>query len=247
MLEVIDHAAIRELRLARPPVNALDPGLVAALEQAVAAAPAAGARALVISGQPGLYSAGLDIRALLALDANGITAFWAAFFQLLGTVAASPIPVVAAITGHSPAGGAVLSLYCDYRVMARGDFRIGLNEVQVGLSVPPQVQQALRRLVGAHRAERLLVEGAMIDPIQAHAIGLVDALTDPAEVVPHALAWCERHLALPAEALARTRALARQDLIDATRADLDPAGMTAVWFGEETQTTLRKQFLKAKG
>ena len=71
-------------------------------------------------------------------------------------LAAFPSPVVAAIAGHAPAGGCVLALCCDYRIMASGPFRIGLNETQVGLVAPEGIQHLLRRVVGLHRAERLL-------------------------------------------------------------------------------------------
>ncbi|HJR11070.1 MAG TPA: enoyl-CoA hydratase/isomerase family protein, partial [Rhodanobacteraceae bacterium] len=129
MLDIIEHDhGIREFRLARPPVNAINPALTATLKQAVERAPANGAAALILSGSPGLFSAGLDIPALLQLDRDAMRAFWRDFFGLCATLARSPIPVAAAVTGHSPAGGAVLAIFCDYRVMARGEFRIGLNE-----------------------------------------------------------------------------------------------------------------------
>src|SRR5690606_38567069 len=119
----------------------------------------------------------------LSLQRPELEQAWQAFFGVLEALVRSPLPSVAAIGGHSPAGGAVISLFCDYRVMARGPYRIGLNEVQVGLIVPECIQYAMRRLIGAHRAERLLVAGAMIDAEQAHAIGFVDELVDVDHVV----------------------------------------------------------------
>ena len=132
MLDTIDHGEIRELRLARPPANALNPALIRGLADAVEAAPAAGVRALVISGRPGMFSGGLDVPEFLTLDRDGMLGALRDFFRLMRTLAASEVPIVAAITGHAPAGGAVISIFCDRRVMADGDFRIGLNEVQVG-------------------------------------------------------------------------------------------------------------------
>jgi enoyl-CoA hydratase/carnithine racemase len=241
MLNVIEHEHdILELRLARPPVKALDPGLVAALRRAIVQAPEDGAAALVLSGSPGLFSAGLDIPVLLQLDRDAMRTFWNGFFAVCGALARSPIPIAAAVTGHSPAGGAVLALFSDYRVMARGEYRIGLNEVQVGLTVPDCIQAALRRLVGPYRAERLLVAGAMLDGDEALAAGMVDELTDVDHVVTRTLAWLESLLQLPRQAMLGTRALARAEL---ARLFDDPASLPVEafldgWFAPEAQATL---------
>lgn len=240
MLTTIQHGEVVEIRLSRPPVNALDPALVVALRQAVQTAVDDDARAVVLSGVPGLFSAGLDVPVLLGLDRAEMTAFWRAFVDLLAALGQCPVPVVAAITGHSPAGGAVLALFCDYRVMARGDYRIGLNEVQVGLAVPEVVQFALRRLVGAHRAERLMVAGAMVEPDEALRVGLVDELAEVDLVVGRALAWCRRHLDLPPVAMSATRRTARADLTEVLdTAVLDErTDFLDGWFSDETQTLL---------
>ena len=119
MLERIDHDGILELRLFRPPVNALVRELLHALREAIDDAPAAGARALVLSGSPGIFTAGLDPPHLMAQGIGEVEATWLAFGQVCRALAASPLLSVAAIGGHSPAGGAVISLYCDYRVMAQ--------------------------------------------------------------------------------------------------------------------------------
>jgi Delta3-Delta2-enoyl-CoA isomerase len=178
MLNIIKHDAVTEIQLARPPVNALNLDLLRAIQGALADAVRDGARGIVLSGTQGMFSAGVDVPALLGRDRAGVREFWRDFFVTCAALAHSPVPVVAAITGHSPAGGAVLSLFCDYRVMAQGPYRIGLNEVQVGLIAPDCIQMALRRLVGAYRAERLLVSGALIESEQALACGFVDELAN---------------------------------------------------------------------
>ena len=251
MLDLIRHDALLELRMARPPVNALDAGLIRALREAVENAPGDGARGVILSGRAGLFSGGLDVPSLMQHDRAQMTQVWRDFFGLLGALACSPIPTVAAIGGHSPAGGAVLSIFCDYRVMARGEFRIGLNEVQVGLTVPDCIQAALRRLVGTYRAERLMVAGAMIDAEQALAVGMVDELADVDHVAVRAQAWLNEILALPPVAMARTRALARADLT-ALFDDAEKLGVEEFvdgWFGEESQRVLQALVakLKAKG
>lgn len=248
MIERIIHERILELRLARPPVNAISPELTKELLRALRDAPGEGFRAVIISGAPGMFSAGLDVPTLLQLDRAGIIAFWNDFFELMASVARSPIPTVAAITGHSPAGGAVIAIFCDYRVMARGNFKIGLNEVQVGLTVPESIQLAFKRLLGNHRAERMMVAGAMIESEAALQIGLVDELADIDQVIPQALAWCRQHLALPPEAMSSTRRIARRDLADIMGdASRFPADEFAdAWFGEETQATLQAMVARLK-
>lgn len=249
MLNIIPHDDITELNLARPPANALNVELLQALRQGVDNAVNSGARGIVLSGAPGLFSAGVDVPALLQQDREGVNAFWREFFLTCSTLALSPIPIVAALTGHSPAGGAVLALFCDYRVMAEGPFKIGLNEVQVGLIVPECIQLALRRLVGTYRAERLLVSGAMIDSAQALAYGFVDELTGVDQVTVRAGVWLKELLALPPRAMLSTRQIARADLCSAWA---DPVSLPLdtfvdAFFHEETQAVLHQLVARLKG
>ena len=241
MIDVVDHGAVRELRLARPPVNALDPALISGLRTAIAAAGAAGREAIVLSGTPGRFSGGLDVPALLQLDRAGIHAAWSEFFGLMGDIAASPIPVVAALTGHSPAGGTVLAIFTDYRVLAEGPYLVGLNEVQVGLPVPPVLIAALSYVVGARQAARLAAGGLLLAPAEALRVGLVDEVVPVEEVVPRSVAWATDLLARPRAAMSATRALARRPLVAAFD-ELDARALDGIvdsWFAPEPQATLR--------
>ncbi len=217
MIEVELHGNVRELRLARPPVNALNRELLTALDRELDAVARAGdgVRALVLSGQPGLFCAGLDVAELAGLDTPGVREFTEQFFSLQRRLALSALPIVAAITGHSPAGGTVLALYCDYRVMARGAYRIGLNEVQVGLYAGRRIFRAYAWLIGEGRAAGLLARGAMVEPQRAYEIGLVDELAEPDAVRARALAVAAELAALPSQTQARTRALVREGLVAA--------------------------------
>jgi 3,2-trans-enoyl-CoA isomerase len=241
MIHTIEHGPVRELRLNRPPVNALSGELIVALKQAIQSAPADGVRALVLSGTPGRFSGGLDVPLLLGLDRAAMAVLWRDFYGLLHAIAASPIPIVAAITGHAPAGGTVLALFCDWRVMALGDYKLGLNEVQVGIPLPPVIMGGLRRLVGPRSAEHLSVSGALISSQEAHEVGLVDELAPPEQVVDRALQRCQRLLALPGEAMLATRREARADLVALFEADLERELKRVIeaWWHPTTQNTLR--------
>lgn len=248
MIEIVEHGTIHEIQLQRPPVNALDPGLLGALIAALDAAPRNGARGIILSGGEKVFSGGLDVPYLMGQDREGLRECWTLFFEAARALARSPVPVAAAIAGHNPAGGCVLALCCDYRVMARGPFRIGLNETQVGLTVPDAIQYLLRRVVGTHRAERLVVAGAMVESEQALALGMVDALTDAGEVVVHAARWLEELLALPSGPMLATRRLARADLVAALdgfdASELE--GFLAGWESEDSQRALRELMARLK-
>jgi Delta3-Delta2-enoyl-CoA isomerase len=241
MILTTDHGAVRELRLNRPPANALSPELIVALKQAVESAPQDGARALVLSGSPGRFSAGLDVPLLLTMDRPAIASLWRELYALLRALALSPIPIAAAITGHATAGGTVLPIFCDHRVVAQGDWKLGLNEVQVGLPLPPVIFAGLKRLLGAHQAERLAVGGLLISPGEAFRIGLVDEVVPVDHVVSRAIEWSRSLLALPVDAMAVTRRRARADLFEIFRMPLDSEldESIANWWSPEAQTTLR--------
>jgi len=200
LISVRDHGPVRELSLARPPVNAIHPGLMRALRSGLREAREAGCQAIV-----------------------------------------SEIPIAVALTGHSPAGGAVLAICADYRVLADGPYFMGLNEVEVGLPVPEVIYRVLAHVVGQRTAERLAVTGALLGPAEALRYGLVDELAPVAEVVPRALAWLGGLLGRAPDAVAATRRLARQPLFDAF-ATVDGAlieKMLEAWFSPETQAAAR--------
>jgi 3,2-trans-enoyl-CoA isomerase len=240
MILTIDHGPIRELRLDRPPVNALTGELILALRQAIEAAPREGIRAIILSGSPGRFSAGLDVPLLLDCDRSVIAELWRGLYSLLRALAGSAVPIAAAITGHAPAGGTVLPMFCDWRVMAAGEFKMGLNEVQVGIPLPAVILAALRRLVGARRAERLAVEGLLISSQEALEMGWIDEVAPPDQVIERARKWCASLLALPGEAMTATRREARADLVAIFDRDLEAElhGVIAAWWSPSTQATL---------
>ena len=254
LVEIIEHDTIREIRLARAPVNALDTDLCRALIAALDAAVAEGVRGVVLSGNGKVFSAGLDVPHLMSHGDNraALQDSWGAFFGATRTLAELRVPVVAALTGHSPAGGCVLALCCDYRIMARSPdparpFAIGLNETQVGLVAPEGIQQLMRRVVGIYRAERLLVAGEMVPAERALEIGLVDELVAPEEVVPRAIGWLQQLLELPSHPMLQTRAIARADLVAALHADnIRMDQFIEGWYSPDTQAALQALVARLK-
>ena len=254
LIETRDFGAIRCLQLARPPVNALDPELCRALIAALEGAFSDGVLGVVLAGSPKIFSAGLDVPYLLSLgdDRRAVLECWQAFFGAARLLAESRVPVVAALTGHAPAGGCVLALCCDYRVMARSldpakPFAIGLNETQVGLVVPEGIQRLMRRLVGDYRAERLLVAGEMVAAERALEIGLVDELVDIDHVIPRAVTWLEALLKLPHQPMLQTRAISRQAVGEALSPDfIRLETFVQQWWEPDTQAALHALVAKLR-
>jgi enoyl-CoA hydratase/carnithine racemase len=247
LVETQDIGPIRLLKMARPPVNALNPELCRDLIAALETALHDDVDGVVLAGNPKIFSAGLDVPYLMSLgaDRRALQEAWQAFFGVARLIAGFRVPVVTALTGHSPAGGCVLALCSDYRVMARSTdparpLQIGLNETQVGLVVPEGIQRLMRRVVGEHRAERLLVAGAMLSAEQAHALGLVDELVAAEDVVPRAIEWLQALLALPRQPMLQTRAIAREAVIDALSPEyVQLERFVDGWFHPDCQAALK--------
>lgn len=198
--------------------------------------------AVLLAGQPGFFSAGLDLIEIFDYNEAQIAHFWNSFAQLMYEMAAFPKPLVAAITGHSPAGGCVLACCCDYRVMSKGEkFRIGLNEIPVGIVLPRSIFNLFQFWVGSRQAYQSLMEGKLFSGAEAQAIGLVDELCPAEEVLSRAEAKLQQY----ASFARRTWSLSKQNL----RADLlkklhpeqvDMELTTREWWSESTRKTLEQ-------
>jgi enoyl-CoA hydratase/carnithine racemase len=172
-LRVERRGGVVRCTLDRPPLNLLEPGLIAALRSTfVELAADASVRLAVVTGAGRAFTGGMDVRVLRDLDAAGATALITALHDAIDAVHRAPFPVVAALNGHALGAGFELALACDLRVAAAGA-TLGLPEVRVG--VPSVIQAALLPpLVGPGRAAELLLTGATIGAEQALGWGLVN-------------------------------------------------------------------------
>lgn len=174
---------IVSLQLSSPPVNSLSLETCKELTSTLGDLEFDGETRGVIIGSAakGIFSAGLDIRSLIVTaehNEDSVAEFWTAVQEMWLTLYMSPLATVAAISGHCPAGGCMLALSCDARVMAEGKYMIGLNEAQLGLLAPSWFSTLLKDTIGHRRAERMLQLGQLLPPEEALAVGMVD------EVVP---------------------------------------------------------------
>ncbi len=214
------EAGVAEVRLDDGKANALSHAVLDGLSSALDEAEKGGARAVVLLGRPGRFSAGFD----LSVMGQGPRA--AAELVLKGADLAIrlysfPAPVVAGVTGHALAMGALLCLSADERIGADGEFKLGLNEVAIGMTLPDfGILLAQERLSRRHLA-RAVVDAEIYTPRGAVAAGYLDRVVEPDAVADAARARA-RELAegLSPQAHRNTKLALRAGALDALRASV---------------------------
>ncbi|WTW97421.1 enoyl-CoA hydratase-related protein [Streptomycetaceae bacterium NBC_01309] len=194
-------AGIGTIRLARPPMNALNVQLQEEL-RAVAqeASERADVRVVVVYGGEKVFAAGADIKEMEAMTYTDMVDRGAALQSAFTAVARIPKPVIAAITGYALGGGCELALCADFRVCA-DNAKLGQPEILLGVIPGAGGSQRLPRLIGPAKAKDLIYSGRFVDAQEALEIGLVDRVVAPAEVYEAALAWAAQFANGPAYAL----------------------------------------------
>lgn len=199
--------------------NAMGHAVLDGLTEALGRAEAE-ATALVLAGGARAFSAGYDL-AVMTESTEAMRGLVTAGARFLMRLYGSPLPTIAACTGHALAGGALTLLACDERIGPDGaPAKIGLNEVAIGMPLPVfAVELARDRLAPAHLTAAVL--GQVYDPAGAVAAGYLDRLVPAGEVVDAAVAAATERAALRRGAVGRTKAALRSRTIDHVLATLD--------------------------
>lgn len=232
--ETRDGVAILTIRGGK--ANAMNVPLLAALDAALDAT----SSPAVVTAEGSSFSAGLALPELIGLDRAGMAELIDVFERTMHRVLTFPHATVAAINGHAFAGGCVLALMCDARVMAAGGAKIGLNEVQLGIGLPAIVVEPLRQRVPPGSLGPLALEGRLVGPDEALRLGLVDEVVDPAALVARAVAIAAARGGSPLAYAQIKRALIAPvvDVFERRRA-LDRDAWLDTWFSDHAQRTLR--------
>jgi enoyl-CoA hydratase len=186
------------LRMARPPVNALDLELVQAITRGVGAVTDSDARALVLTGDGPCFSAGIDTKVAPTYDAQQRRDAVHAINELVATICSASLPVVAAINGHAMGGGLVIALACDVRLAASGEHKLALNEVAAGVPFPAGPLAVVRAELDPSVMRDLCLTGRTVGPDEARELRVVDEVLEPRELLDRALERALELAALPA-------------------------------------------------
>lgn len=245
--EAHDHVTV--LRMEHGKVNALDLELCEALAEKLQALESADARAVVLTGTGGSFSAGVDLFRLLNEGKPYLDQFLPAFEEMLLALFRFAKPVVAALNGHAIAGGCILACACDYRLVAEGDARLGVPELLVGVPFPALPLEMLRSVVTPSALQRLVYTGQTVGTEAARAVGLVDEIVPPDELPAKALARARQLAAIPPDTFALTKRTLRQPVLERVeqlKTEIDPQ-VAAVWAAPETHAVIRAYLEKTFG
>lgn len=199
--------------------NALSPARIAQIQGALART-VGDAKAVVIAGRPGKLSAGFDLKVLMGGPEPARELFHAGG-ELFMRIYEHPLPVVAACTGHAIAGGALLLGASDVRIGADGDFKIGLNEIAIGVPLPIFAHALAAERLDPRRLMRATLGATLYAPREAAEVGWLDRVVPIDDVVDVALAEARQLATLPGEPYALSKLSMRRATIAHVRATME--------------------------
>jgi enoyl-CoA hydratase len=215
MSELVSYSfsdGIARLGLDNGKANALSPEVFEALNAALDRAEQDRA-VVVISGKPGIFSGGYDLKVMTASPeaAKGLVSIGSSLSRRL---LAHPYPVVAVCTGHAIAKGAFLLLSCDYRIGVQGPFKIGLNEVAIGMTMHHAGIELARARLTNSAFNRSVINAEMFSPEQAVEAGFLDRAVPAEELEAEAMAIASQLTQLNMTAHRKTKLKARKGLLE---------------------------------
>jgi len=241
MIERSQQEGILTLRLAHGKASALD---VELLDGLLGELDGAGddVRAVILTGTESIFSAGVDLLRLTQGGADYVQRLLPLLSQFVRTLFAFPRPVVAAANGHAIAGGCIMVLAADARLMADGTGRIGVPELLVGVPFPAAALEVLRFVVPRDKVQSLIYTGRTLSPRDALAAGLVDEVVAPTDLVARAQEVARQLAQIPSQVYRLTKQFLRAEVLERIdRASQNPdQAVREVWSAAETRAHVRE-------
>ena len=197
---------------------------------------------IILTGHTGAFSAGLDVLEQAEMDEASAEAFWVDYFDALKAMVHYPKPFVCAITGFAPAGGTILTLCADYRIMAQEPkHRIGMHEFKLSMQVPELMLDIWCYTLGEQRAFQALQNATLFSAEEALALNIVQEIAPEHEVLEHAKAHMEKCLKVYAPVYIESKRLARKQLLALVDRNNEQLAKTFVAFGKDPELKKRIQ------
>ncbi len=246
MIEATRQGDVMIVKLVHGKANALDLELCEAIVTRFNALRATPDKAIVLTGQGRMFSAGVDLPRLAEGGEHYVRRFLQSLHKLYETVFHHPKPVVAAVNGHAIAGGCVLASCADKRIAARDGGRIGVTELLVGVPFPAMAFEVMRFATAPQYFPDTILSGSTFATDEALKRGMIDEIVEPDHLLERALAAAHALGALPPETFAMTKAQIRQPLTDRMAKDAARVDALAekVWTSPDTLARVRAYVAK---
>jgi enoyl-CoA hydratase/carnithine racemase len=241
-VNISTNDGIAEARLKRGKVNALNEQAVEEIRtcfQKLGADP--DIRAVIFTAEGPFFSFGFDIPEFLGYSRESFTRFLRKFTSLYAYLFTYPKPLVAALNGHAIAGGCMLALACDHKIMVSGKAKISLNEITFGSSVFAGSVAMLKFLVGGKNAHAVLCDGRMYSAQAASVLGMVDQVSSTEELVKDAQEVAKRLASKDTAAFCSIKGLLRAPVVDemAKMEEQSVQEFVDIWYSENTWRNLQ--------
>ncbi len=182
-VQYVNDRGIVTVKLSRGKVNAINETVVDEMTGCLQdLAGDAGVKAVILTGTGKFFTFGFDIPEFLSYPKESFIRYLTKFTDLYAYLFLYPKPVIAALNGHTIAGGCMLAIACDYRIMVSGKAKIALNEINFGSSLFAGSVDIVKLLLGQREAEKAVYNGTMYSAEEAHRIGLIDQISSEADL-----------------------------------------------------------------
>lgn len=144
-------------------------------------------KVLVLSGRENIFCAGLDLKHLAAIDSQENSRFTQMFARTMLRLFTYPIPTIAAVSGHAIAGGCIMAMACDYRIIQNGDYRIQMNEIRNNMAVPKWMSMIASHAIPSHRMTEFILHARAYSPEEAYKLEFIHELYEDADQLKSAV------------------------------------------------------------
>ena len=241
MFDVTQHGDVAVLRMSHGKANTIDVEFCQGIGERLEEIKESSAKALVLTGEGNIFSAGLDLVRVLEEGSDYLKALAPVLSTMYGRLFFYPKPVVAAVNGHAIAGGCVLACTADHRIMARGTGTIGLPELLVGVPLPTLAFEIMRFVTKSQHLQTMLYSGATHLPEDAASLGLVDELVEPSDLLDRAVERAEKLTTISPKVFEHTKRQIRQPVLERVRdgqSSFEPS-VRDMWAAPETLEAIR--------
>jgi len=248
VIKIKQHDEIGVIKLSRGIINAIDPTLLQQLSEALESIRLnPDIRGLVLSSSnEKFFSIGFDIPYLYNLPEAEFASFFHSFNLLCQSLYTLPKPTVAALTGHATAGGFILALCCDQRIIAEGRKLIGLNEIKLGVPVPYIAECISRQIINGRIVREIVEGGGFYSSDEALRIGLVNDVRSPERLLSTAIEKVKQLASHSPSAFAAIKHSRTAEVEEKIQANLEERERTFIenWFSREARQLLKEAISK---